>query len=140
MRTAQKNTSDQVETTLSLEKGEFARASTQGVLEVRVMAGVIWLTSEGRPEDLVLQAGDLVSTKGLSNVLMEAMTDTVLAWRTVEGDARVTIARSNTREEHNRATVGSQAAYSPSKDIPYDRHVPPRAGRPDPRAGLIGNR
>lgn len=124
--------------TLNLEKGEFAKfadVETKSV-EIRVLAGVLWLTSEGRPEDVVLVAGDCLRTAGLKRILIEAMTDAVVLWSALGESNEIKTERSDIPSERSPSNGGFRAAFSPSIDSPYDHRVAPRAsqrGRKDER-------
>lgn len=133
---------DQFETdSLSLEKGEFARVRETAAVEIRVLAGAIWMTSEGRPEDLVLEAGDCVRTENLKSVLLEAMTESVvLHWRLLLPAPEITKEPSDTPSKRSPTSGGYRAASSHGTSSPYGPRAAQCGEQRGPMDERIGNR
>lgn len=124
--------------TWNLERGELAKIakSEEKSVEIRVLAGVLWLTSEGRFEDIVLEAGDCIRVSGLVNVLVEALSDATIHWSVGEGSP-LKKERSDTPSRRNPASGGFRAASSPAKDNPCGLRAPQYASPLDRKDGRI---
>jgi Protein of unknown function (DUF2917) len=68
---------------LELEAGEPIRLAADGGLVLTVIVGTVWMTAEGRPQDLFLAAGATLVLDSEANAVVEGL-----------GPARLQLARA----------------------------------------------